>query len=1535
MNENIADIYELSPMQQGMLFHTLYAPESGAYFEQLSCNLKGNLNPLAFQQAWQEIVSRHPALRTSFHWEELDKPLQIVHAQVDLPWVQYDWRNFTPIEQQERLAKFLQTDRDRGFELDRAPLMRCTLIQFAEDNYQLIWSHHHILMDGWCLSIILSEISAFYEAIVQGKTVEMQASVPYRSYITWLQQQDPTKSAAFWQKTLQGFGHPTPLLSTKTREHIAGQPENYNKQYLQLSAQTAAAMQTLARQHHLTVSVLIQGAWALLLSRYSGESDVVFGMTVAGRPPELQGVESMVGLFINTLPVRVQLPTDVSVLSWLQNLQAQQVEREQYTYTSLIDIQGWSEIPRGTPLFESIIVFTDYPLDASLQQQIGNLKISDISNFERTNYPLVLDVIPGREFLLGISYSQNLFDATTINRMLQHLQSLLERMTTNPLQCLAELSLLTAAEEHQLLVEWNHTDKKYPQDRCIHQLIEAQVALAPDRVAAVFEDQWLDYRELNQRANQVACALVARGIGKGSYVPVLMDRSIELVIALLAIMKAGAAFVPLDIDWPKARLQQILQELGSPIVLVNQVTTRQSADLNLSVLIVDRQTPCHSQPNLDLQTSCQDPIYVIYTSGSTGTPKGVVVPHQGITNRFFWMNDFFGKASAKAALQTTRHVYDSAVWQIFWPLINGGKTVIPTPEMSLDAENLTTLIHKYGVTIVDFVPSVFNSLVPQLTTDRETIQRLTSLQTAIVGGEEIVPNTTYTFMERFPNVRVVNLYGPTEASIGCICYEVKGQEGNKIPIGQPIANVQVLILDACQNLVPMGVPGELYLTGICLGLGYLNDRAKTAAAFVDNPFPQIGYDKLYKTGDLARYLPNGNIEFLGRIDAQVKIRGHRIELGEIEAVLANHPQVQSNVVMAREDRPGSKRLVAYVVAAKPHEGQNLVVELRHFLQEKLPEQMIPSDFVLLESIPLTAGGKVDRRSLPAPDLSQLQLEKGFVPPRTFVEQTLARIWAEVLKVERVSIHDNFFELGGDSILSIQIIARANQSGLQLTHKQLFTHQTVGELAIVAATSEKIPVKQGSNSGEIPPAPMHRWFWEQSLAEPHHYNQSVLLSVPADLEIEPLEQALQQLQIHHDALRSKFVCQEKNWQQIITDPDMVMPVSVQVIDGGITKEEQEAKLIKIDRQLQSSLNLANGLLLQAALVKMGKNQPQRLLLVIHHLVVDGISWRIILDDLFDTYQQIDRGEKVQLPPKTTSWKDWTHRLTEYAQSSKLASEIDYWRSQTQPLCPALPIDRTSCENTVASAAVISVMLTAAETRSLLQEVPKAYNTQINDVLLAALATVVSKWTGIPELYIELEGHGREDLFAEVDLSRTVGWFTTTFPVRLKLPVTARLGEIIKSVKEQLRQIPAKGIGYGLVRYLRQETVSDLLTAVSPQITFNYLGQFDRTFQSSLEFRLANEKVGADRSLLNQRSNVLEINSLVVNSQLQIDWNYSKNLYQQTTIDRMAQDFMLTLKELIDHCLSPTSGGYTPSDFPLTELSQEELDRLTAELDLPEN
>ncbi|MBR8840828.1 MAG: amino acid adenylation domain-containing protein, partial [Stigonema ocellatum SAG 48.90 = DSM 106950] len=812
--DNIADIYELSPMQQGMLFHTLYAPKSGVYFEQLSCTLQGNLNVLAFKQAWQEVVARHAILRTSFYWEEVDKPLQVVRLDVDIPWEEHDWLDLTLSEQQQRLEGFLLTDREQGFQLDQAPLIRFTLIKVRNDTYQFVWSYHHLLMDGWCMYIIFKEVLAFYEARQKAHPLYLKAPFPFGNYILWLQQQNLSQAETFWRQTLQGFTNPTSLLTIGDQSN---QSETCDRQHFQLSETVSATLQSLVQEQNLTLNTLVQGSWALLLSRYSRESDVVFGITVSGRPPTLLGVESMVGLFINTLPLRVQISATDELLPWLQQLQVQQVELQQYSYSPLVEIQGWSDVPRGRALFESIVVFENYPIDATLQEQSAGLDISNVRTFEKTNYPLTVIAVPGQELSVEMAYDSSYFDACTIRRMLGHFQTLLEGIASHPQQLLGDLPWLTERERDQLLVEWNNTEKEYPSQKCIHELFEAQVQLTPDAVALVFEDTQLTYHELNRRGNKVAEYLLRLGVKPEVLVGLCVERSVWMVVGLLGILKAGGAYVPLDPNYPQQRLSYMLED-SQVSVLLTQQSLRDRLPNQEQVVCLDtnwQRIDTESGENL-VSGACPDNLaYVIYTSGSTGKPKGVLVSHQAICNHMFWMQTSFPMMQTDKVLQKTPFSFDASVWEFYAPLLVGAQLVMARPGGHQDSAYTIEAIAKYQITTLQLVPSLLRMLLS------EGLENCKSLHRVFCGGEALPVELVERFNSKL-DAELYNLYGPTETTIDATFFSCKGGNSQQIiSIGKPIGNTKIYILDKQLQPVPVGVEGELYIGGAGLARGYL------------------------------------------------------------------------------------------------------------------------------------------------------------------------------------------------------------------------------------------------------------------------------------------------------------------------------------------------------------------------------------------------------------------------------------------------------------------------------------------------------------------------------------------------------------------------------------------------------------------------------------------------------------------------------------------------------------------------------------------
>jgi non-ribosomal peptide synthase protein (TIGR01720 family) len=842
------------------------------------------------------------------------------------------------------------------------------------------------------------------------------------------------------------------------------------------------------------------------------------------------------------------------------------------------------------------------------------------------------------------------------------------------------------------------------------------------------------------------------------------------------------------------------------------------------------------------------------------------------------------------------------------------------------------------------VPVVLRHLIQYL---EETGQNLNFMRLLACGSDRWYVGE-YEKFRRFggAETRSINSFGVTEATIDSSWFEgtAQGLEIDRlVPIGRPFTNTEIYILDARCQPVPIGVFGELYIGGAGLARGYRDRPDLTASNFIPHPFSTELGSRLYRTGDLARWLPDGNIEFRGRVDDLVKIRGYRVELGEVETAIQQYPEVKEVVALVREDKPGENSLVAYVV---PHVK---LAELRRFLTEKLPSQMMPSSFVFLDSIPLTPNGKIDRRALPIPDRSRPELSASLTLPHNPIEAALVKIWSEVLNVQQIGIYDNFFELGGDSILTIAAIAKADRQGLRLTPKQLFQYQTIAELATVVDTTPAIVADQGAVTGDVPLTPIQCWFFEEQFKEMHHWNQSLWLEVRSGTNWQLLERAIASLLDRHDALRMQFVRNGNNWQQNCLKPDINI-ICDRFDLSSLSLSKQKLEIERLEVQLQASLNLESGCLFKAALFNLGSQT--RLLIIIHHLVVDGVSWRILLEDLQTAYEQLSQERAIALPPKTTSFKQWAEKLLAYAQSDELKPERDFWFRAIPQQANALPVDFPGGSNTVADSQTVKVKLSSTETQALLQDVPATYRTQIDDVLLTALVQAFAEWTGEPNLLLDLEGHGREEIFSDVDLSRTVGWFTSVFPVFLDLSRTRfnSPGKALQTVKEQLRRIPHRGFNYGVLRYLAPNRVradnwqrgieiapiqsksacTDLKHQTVGEVSFNYLGQFDQSFANSSLFELDEDLNSFPFSPQGNRSYLLEIDSYIAAGQLQVTWTYSQALHRQQTIENLAESFIEKLRSLIAHCQSPDAGGYTPSDFPLAQLTQDELDNVLAQL-----
>ena len=1537
------DSIPLSFAQQRLWFFDQF--EAGKSFYNLpgAIRLKGKLNVAVLEQTFNEIVNRHEALRSTFT-EVQGQPVQVIAPPVSrllLPVI--DLREVPQSDREAAVKQLSAKEAQQPFDLERGPLLGTSLLQLSEEEYVLLLTMHHIVSDGWSIGVLARELAAIYEALSAGNQPQLpELPVQYADFAiwqrNWLWGEVLQTQLAYWKQQLEGAPPLLELPADRPRPPI--QTSNGATQSLLLSQELTAALKNLSQGEDVTLFMTLLAAFKALLYRYTGRTDLLVGSPIANR--NRAEIEGLIGVFVNTLVLRTDVSGDPTFRELLQRVREVTLgayAHQDLPFEKLVEELQPDRSLSYNPVFQVMFQLQNNPMPP-LDLPGLTLSLLDVET-NTTQFDLSLDLEElGERLQASVEYSTDLFDRATITRMLGHLQTLLEGIVPNPEQRLWSLPLLTAVEKQQLL-EWNNTFAQYPQDKCIHQLFEEAVSRSPDAVAVVFEGEELSYRELNARANQLARHLRSLGVEPEVLVGICVERSPLMVIGLLGVLKAGGAYVPLDPNYPKERLAFMLEDSSVQVLLAQEKLLEKLPPHSARVVCLDsgwEEIAFYSSENPRSGVKPENLAYVIYTSGSTGKPKGVLIEHRSLVNYTTAAIAEYGIEKRDRVLQFASISFDASAEEMYPCLTSGATLVLRTDSMLDSAGVFWEKCRTWKLTVLSLPTAYWHELTALLS--QETLVLAPSLRLTIIGGEKALPERLKTWIERVgQQVRLVNTYGPTEATVVATICELSAADATlrELPIGRPIGNVQTYILDCNGQPVPTGIPGELHVGGAGLARGYLNRPELTAEKFIPSPFSNEPGSRLYKTGDLTRYRPDGNIEYVSRIDNQVKIRGFRIELAEIEAALSQHPAVLESAVLVWFEANARKRLVAYLVPdARLGAGtgapplQLSSSELRQFLQERLPEYMVPSAFVLLESLPLTNNGKVDRKALPAPDRDRPELEEAFATPSTAIEKILAEIWAQVLGLEQVGIDDNFFELGGDSILSIQVISQANRAGLRLTPKQLFQHQTIAQLAAVADTTGTQQSEQGLIIGDVPLTPIQHWFFEQNLSDPHHWNQAVLFELRQPLEPALIESVLQELLKHHDALRLRFVQGESGWQQDLANPDEIAPFTC--IDlSSLPPEEQEAAFQTAATQLQASLNLSEGPLLRAALFDMGKHQPNRLLLAIHHLAVDGVSWRILIEDFQTAYGQISRDETVALPPKTTSFKQWAERLHEWARSPELQGEFDYWLALShQPTSP-LPVDYPNADNIVASEKTVSVALSVEETKLLLQEVPAAYRTQINDVLLTALGQAFERWTGNNSLLLDLEGHGREDIFEGVDLSRTIGWFTSVFPVLLNLKKPADLGAAIKSVKEQLRAVPNRGVGCGVLEYLNPENVKNLHKLPQAEVSFNYLGQFDQVLPKSSLFMLSSEPVGPLRSPRGNRRYLLEINGFVASNKLQLDWTYSESIHRRESIENLATGFIESLRSLIQYCQSPDAGGCTPSDFAefkWSQWSQDDLDNITA-------
>ncbi|MGI0116123.1 amino acid adenylation domain-containing protein [Zooshikella sp. RANM57] len=1522
----------LSYAQQRLWFIDQLEENSAHYNIPGALLLEGYLNFCALNQALTTIIERHESLRTRFITIDGQAYQQVMPLPIDWTIEVIDLHTLEGDALQASIQKHQLAEAIKPFDLSQDCLLRGQLLKLADQQALLLLTMHHIAADGWSIGVLINELNTLYHAYCQGHANPLPPlTIQYADYALWqrgyLQGEVLAQQVEYWREQLQGLpevhqlplDHPRPSMQTfegATYQHV-------------IDKTVSDAFNRYCVSQGATLFMGLHAAFSILLSRYSGETDIVIGTPIANR--EQSEVASLIGFFVNTLVMRADLSANPTFKSLLQECKQTALDayaHQQVPFEQLVDVLQPSRHLSHHPLFQVMLALQNN------QQHSLNLPELTVSvqtpEFTIAKFDLTLNVSEQTEgLILDWEYNTQLFETATIERMAGHFNQLLIGTVAKPDQPVNTLTLLTEKETQQLLVDWNQTNAPCPTNHCIHELFEAQAEKNPNAIAVVFEEQQLTYGELNQRSNQLAHYLIEQGVKPDTLVGLCIERSLEMIIGLLGILKAGGAYVPLDPSYPVERLSYMIEDSGIKL-MVTQYALR---DL---IPKVANMTPIYLDTKVGLQLLSKYPksniakevlhlnskslAYVIYTSGSTGKPKGVLIPHTAVT-RLVINNDYVPLNEKTVIGQCATITFDAATFEVWGALLNGGRLAL-YPQPILDLNQFNDFINHHEINTMWLTSGLFDHFV----TDAP---RTSSLKYILTGGDVVSPHSVAKLYAACPDLTVINGYGPTENTTFTCCFNISPNrtKNQPIPIGCPISNTTAYVFSPEQTLLPIGIPGELYVGGAGLARGYLNRPELTAEKFIAHPFSDDPNARLYRTGDLVRWLPDGNLEFIGRIDHQVKIRGFRIELGEIEAVLAQQPSVQETVVVAREDQLGDKRLVAYIVATDDEQTESaLRSELKHTLKQQLPDYMVPSVWVVLDKLPLTPNGKIDRKALPEPDYTP---QADYVVPTSMIESQLCEIWQAVLGIARVSTQANFFTVGGDSIKAIQVASRAQRAGLALTTRQLFTYQTIAELALHVTTVIDTKIPQVAVDGEQTLLPIQQHFLTTQLTDAHHFNQALSIQLPPNTTQTALQHALLAIVARHDVLRLAFEQHASVWQanyhtldlQVITDTLHCLSVTSMTDDANRRRIRDHAN------QLQASFDLSQPPLSRWLWIVDEATANSELIWIMHHLIVDGVSWRVLVQDLQHAIEQFNGTASVKLAPKTSSYQRWARYLKTYSESPACQQTVGYWQqvvSQPFESLPAMPLMSTDSFNQQRTARHV-LPLNETLTQQLLQQANGCYHTQINDLLLTALLLAVTEWSGGDSLRVDLEGHGREALCDDINLSETVGWFTSVYPVYLHKATTVagtgHIGEHIKVVKEQLRQIPNKGIDYGILQRFQPGTLADHRPS---EIVFNYLGQFNQTMSEG-DIQLLGTTTGDSVGGQLQREHVLGFNCLVIEGQWQLALDYHQGQFSAAHITQLADKYHRYLTAIIQHCISAT-GGYTPSDFPLVQLTQPELDQL---------
>ncbi|WP_103071998.1 hybrid non-ribosomal peptide synthetase/type I polyketide synthase [Aquimarina sediminis] len=1470
---------------------------SAAYNLTKVIELKGDLDKAKFQKTFELLISRHEILRTYFKTNDSGEICQFI---IDKNEVNFEvkYLDFSK-KLQKDLDQYLINEQALTFDLSKTPLFRATLLETKPNEYVFSFVMHHIISDGWSMELLISEIVTTYNHLVKGEDIEYkELSIQYKDYTVWLQEQKSTeeykKAEQYWVSKFQGDIPVLDLPSFKKRPSVwSYNGSTIHKRY---SRTFLSKLKRFSKDHDVTMFMTLMAGVNALLYRYTNQNDIILGTPVAGR--EHADIQDQIGLYLNTLAIRTTVDVNYNFIDFLDHQKKVLLEAYDHQNYSFDDLIGKLNVKRDTSrsvLFDVLVVLQNQAQLKTIQSNT-NIEGVQITPYEIENktakFDLTFFFVETDTLELDIQYNKDIYDEFLITRIFTHFQNFIENSINSPQEKLCSVAYLEKKETNELLEKFgNRVTIDYPKDKTIIDLFEEQVKKTPDNLALVFEGTKLTYKQLNEKANRLAFHLSKKyDIKPHDLVGILLERSEWMIISMLAVLKNSGAYVPIDPQYPQRRIDYIKEDSSCKLIIDQE---------KLDWFYLDSDS--NPGKNMGNHTLPNNLIYVIYTSGSTGDPKGVMITHENVTDYTIGLFNHTPIKTCRSFALMSNIATDLGNTVIYGALLSGGALYLPKKETLRNTESMYEYFEAHSIDCIKIVPAHWKALT-------RSDSLLLPNKMIIFGGESLPVSYVNMIKEQSSKITVINHYGPTETTIGKLLYTIESSiENANIPIGRPFSQTSAYVVDKTHNLCPIGVIGELLIGGKGVAKGYYNKPELTKKQFIQNPF-MSKTDKLYKTGDLVRMLPDGNIEFIGRKDGQVKIRGYRIELDEIERHFSMIEGVKQSVVIVKEKEDEEKYLVAYYVSDEILDKS----DLQSRLSKMLPDYMVPGYYVQMDVIPLTNNGKVDKKMLPETQEKDL-IKAKYIAPVTQEERFLSSIWSEVLKYENIGVKDNFYHLGGDSIKAILVISLLNQEGYRLKVEQLLKNPILEDLAQLIETNT-ITVDQSEVEGKVELTPIQRYFFENDLiANKNYYNQSISLCSASELDSDILEKCISFLVKHHDALRMVYHYDNGTYKQYNADTNNP---HYKISFYDLRKESDElAAMNEIGAQLQSSFDIGSGVLLHIGHFRLADGD--QLVFIIHHLVIDGVSWRILLEDLSKLYESYTLGVSVALPLKTNSYQQWGALQKEYAQSKKMKNERKYWEAISQVSIPDFPVDHHVTESAWNINSACEFTLDKETTEKLKTKVHHVYNTEINDVLLTALGLALREVLEVDKTEVLMEGHGREEISDQIDVGRTVGWFTCLFPFVLDMTNTS-VSELIH-VKESLRKVPNKGIGYGISHYLDKRFDKES----SPSIKFNYLGDFSTTTKKDDKnslFTLSEQRIGSDIDIANTQSqHYLDVLGKMVKDRLSVSIRYSDVWYTKETINELSTSYQTHLKELVEMLSKKDATELTPSDLTYKELS----------------